>query len=239
MSLKIEKAVLLAAGFGTRLRPLTLTTPKPLISLNGETLIDHQLKYLAAVGIGEVAINLHHLGDKIREHVGDGKRFGLCIHYSVETPKILGTGGGIKKASELLGYAPFIALNSDALLMVDIERLVAHYEKSGANSTMVLKKLSVSEKYIPVNISDDGFVTDFGSGRHFYTGLQIIGPRVLETLPKAGTQSCLIKDGYEKLLARGGKVGAFIYDGYFSDLGTFEELEKTRRDISKGIIRFS
>ena len=97
MTTAIDQAMLLAAGLGTRLRPLTLTTPKPLLPLDGCTLIDHQLRYLASAGIGRVAINLHHLGEKIRAHAGDGSRYGLSIHYS-EEPEILGTGGGVKRA---------------------------------------------------------------------------------------------------------------------------------------------
>lgn len=228
----IRKAMLLAAGLGTRLRPLTLTTPKPLLPLDGALLIDHQLRYLKQAGITEVMINLHHLGVKIQEHVGDGAAFGLRVRYS-EEPEILGTGGGIKRAGTFFGGEAFVALNADALLDADIAALIGRHLETGAVATMALKEIRRGESYNPVAV-EGGFITGFGSGTHFYTGLQVLGPEMLAALPPAGEVSCLIMDGYEKLLRSGKRVAAFIHQGYFNDLGTPERYDAARRDIASG-----
>lgn len=232
MNKKIDKAVLLAAGFGTRLRPLTLTIPKPLLPLDGTVLVDHQLRYLASSGIKEVAINLHYLGEKIKKHVGDGSRFNLKIHYS-EEPKILGTGGGIKKASLQFGKENFVVLNSDTLIDVDIKKLIEHHIQSDSAATMVIKELGPGDNYNTITIDENGFITKFGTGKYFYAGLQILGPEMLGTLPSAGIESCLINDGYMKLLKNGTRVASYIHKGYFNDLGTFERYEKAKDDIAQ------
>src|SRR5262245_7059025 len=108
------KAMILAAGLGTRLRPLTHSTPKALLLVNGRPLIYYSLKLLEKHGIREAVINLHYLGDLIQKELGDGSKFGLRIHYSWE-PQILGTGGGIKKASTFLEQESFLVVNSDVL----------------------------------------------------------------------------------------------------------------------------
>ena len=107
------RAMILAAGRGERLRPLTDTTPKPLLEVGGRPLIEHHLDKLAAAGFKEVIINLSHLGDQIRDTLGDGSGRGLKIHYSPEPPGALGTGGGIRQALPLLGEAPFAIINGD------------------------------------------------------------------------------------------------------------------------------
>jgi len=228
----IQSAMLLSAGLGTRLRPLTLTTPKPLLPLDGCLLIDHQLAYLAGGGVNKVAINLHHLGNMIRDHVGDGKESGLEILYS-EEDEILGTGGGIKQAARFFGRSPFITLNADALLSCDIEKLAAAHEASGCDVTMVLKAIPEGADYTPVAVQDDR-VTGFGDGSHFFTGLSVLGPAIFDALPPSGKSACLVRDGFQVMLERKGNIGAFIYDGYFNDLGTPERYEAAKRDIEEG-----
>ncbi|MBT3182822.1 MAG: nucleotidyltransferase family protein [Deltaproteobacteria bacterium] len=229
----IKKAILLAAGFGTRLRPLTLTTPKPLLPLDGELLIDHQLHYLKKYGITEVAINLHHLGDMIREHVGDGSKYGITIHYSIEQ-KILGTGGGVKKAGSFFKEEPLLALNSDALIETDLSDLVDYHTRNNFSATMVLKKLPPDSNYTPIDVSDDKTIKGFEKGEYHYTGLQIVGPELLNEFPPAGIEACLIQDGYKKLIEKGARVGAYLYDDYWNDLGTPESYDQAKSDISNG-----
>ena len=231
-----KKAVLLAAGLGTRLRPLTYTTPKPLLPLDGTPIIDHQLRYLASQGILEVVINLHHLGDKIRQHVGDGSRFGLKVGYS-EEPTILGTGGGIKKASMNFNRKTFVALNSDTLIDADLGAIMEFHLGSKAQATMVLRRLIDSDDYTPVALNDDGFVAGFGKGQHFFAGLQIVGHEILDMLPPTGQPACIIEHGYRPLLNQGGKVAAYIHRSYFNDIGTVERYERAKSDVELGVFR--
>lgn len=229
--MKIKKAMLLAAGLGTRLRPITYTTPKPLLPLNDHCLIDYTLGYLAKAGVERVMINLHHLGEQIRKHVGDGLKYELEVYYSEES-KILGTGGGIKNCEKFFEGQPSIILNADALLKVDVASLVRRHFNSGAEATMVLKVLSGSDDYQPVTTDENGWVTGFNKGgKHFYVGLQILTQKFLDVLPPAGTESCLIEDGYKPFIAQGGKVISLVYDGYFNDVGTPERYEQAIRDI--------
>lgn len=224
----INSAILLAAGLGTRLRPLTNKVPKALLPLGHELLIDHQLKYLAKNGIEEVVINLHHLGEMIRKHCGRGERYGLHIFYS-EEPKILGTGGGIKKAAMVLGVKTCVVLNCDAVLDVDVRALVAHHTKNGTDSTMVLVKKKTSDEFTPISVDESGHLSEFGKGNYVYTGLQIIGPKLLRALPPAGDESCLINDGYKKIISSGVHVGTYIHKGYWNDLGTFPRYETEKK----------
>jgi MurNAc alpha-1-phosphate uridylyltransferase len=104
--------MILAAGRGERLRPLTDSTPKPMLPVAGRPLLEHQIAWLRAAGVRQIVINLHHLGEQIEQHLGDGSRFGVEIRYSRETT-LLETGGGIVKALPLLGGEPFLLLNGD------------------------------------------------------------------------------------------------------------------------------
>lgn len=116
------KAMILAAGKGTRMLPLTIQTPKPLLKVAGQPLITHHLRALAAAGIHEVVINLHHLGEQIVSEIGDGSRFGLSVHYSVED-ELLETGGGIVKALPLLGSEPFLVISADLFTLFPLNKL--------------------------------------------------------------------------------------------------------------------
>jgi MurNAc alpha-1-phosphate uridylyltransferase len=107
------RAMILAAGRGERLRPLTDTLPKPLVKVRGKPLIEHHIQALAAAGFREIVINQGHLGDLLREKIGDGGRWDISIHWSDEQPTALETGGGIHRALPLLGSAPFLVVNGD------------------------------------------------------------------------------------------------------------------------------
>jgi MurNAc alpha-1-phosphate uridylyltransferase len=117
------KAMILAAGRGERMRPLTDTTPKPLLPVGNTTLIEHVLHEVKKAGVTEVIINVHYLGNQIMQHCGDGSRYGLTIHYSIEET-LLDTGGGIFNALPLLGHAPFLLLSADIWTDFPLSELV-------------------------------------------------------------------------------------------------------------------
>ncbi len=114
------KAMILAAGRGERMRPLTDHTPKPLLPVAGKPLIEYHLERLKAAGYEEIVINLHHLGEQIRAQLGDGGRFDLSIRYAIESPLLLETGGGIHQALPLLGDGPFLVINGDIWTECDL-----------------------------------------------------------------------------------------------------------------------
>ena len=227
--MKIERAMILAAGFGTRLRPLTNTTPKPLIEIGSEPIIVRNLRLLKKAGVKEVCINLHHLGAKIKKYLGDGKKLGLKIVYSNEN-KILGTGGGIKKAEAFLKQNPFFVINADVLIDIGLKKVAAMHFAKKAAATMVLRKLKRKEDYATISTDKKGFVKCFGDGGFMFTGVQILDPVIFKYLKKP---SCLIKDGYKRMLNDGLLIAFFPHRGYWNDVGTFDRLEAARRDIKK------
>jgi NDP-sugar pyrophosphorylase family protein len=231
--MKTKDAFLLAAGFGVRLKPITITTPKPLLTLGRGLLIDHQLMYLKKNGIKDVVINLHHLGDKIKSHVGDGARFGLAVRYS-EEPEILGTGGGMAKAAKIIDRTPFIALNCDAIMVQDFTPVIRRHVEKEASATMVIRKAPPGEDFTGIDIDRDGNITAIGRGGYVFTGLQIIDQGMLDALPPSGP-SCIVADGYKKLLKDGLHISSYIYDGYWNDIGTKERYEKVLKDIETGV----
>ena len=234
---KITKAMVLAAGFGTRLRPLTYETPKALLPLQESRLIDYPLELLEQGGITRVVINLHHLGDQIRDYIGNGSRYGLKVAFSIEEPNILGTGGGIRNVQEFMEDDPFVVINGDTLIKANLKELINRHNESGAAATMALMKIREGDGYQPVAIDGGGFVTGFGKGENFYVGLQIVTKEFLDTLPPAGKESCLVEDGYKPFIKGGGKVAAYIYEGYFNDVGTPERYEKAQGDCLSGVCK--
>jgi len=117
------KAMILAAGRGQRMMPLTANTPKPLIKTKGIPLIEHSINALKNAGVNDIVINISYLGDMIKKYLGDGKKLGVTISYSDESSGALETAGGIIKALPLLGDSPFIVINSDVLCDYDISKL--------------------------------------------------------------------------------------------------------------------
>lgn len=221
------RAMILAAGLGTRLRPLTLKTPKPLLKVKGRALIDYNLKLLKKAGFKEVVINLHHLGGQIKEHVGNGSKFGLSVSYSNE-PKILGTGGGIKKAQKFFKGRSFVVINADTLIQADLKKLVKYHLAKKAAATMVVRRLKKGEPYARLDIVKSGRLVRFGKGKYMYTGVQVLDPVIFKFLKKP---SCLIESGYKQLLAKGLPVYTFPYKGYWNDVGTVERLREANEEL--------
>ena len=121
----MTRAMLLSAGLGTRMRPLTDHLPKPLIPIAGTTLIEHNIHQLKLNGITEIVINLGYLGDMIKAHLGNGHRYGVTIEYSEESAdNLLGSGGGVKQALPLLGEAPFVLVSADIWWTMSIQSVV-------------------------------------------------------------------------------------------------------------------
>lgn len=213
---KIKHAMILAAGLGTRLRPLTYKTPKPLLPIKGMPIIDYNLRLLKKAGIKNVVINLHHLGGQIKKHVGSGKKYGLKIRYSNE-PKILGTGGGIKKAEKYLKSSPFIVINGDVLVGINLKKIIAKYFKKRVAALMVVRRLKRGENYARLEIARGGRLKNFGRGSYMFTGVQVFDPIIFRFLKKP---SCLIESGYKRLLAANLPVYTYIHKGYWNDIGS-------------------
>ena len=242
------RAMILAAGLGTRLRPLSNSVPKPLLPVAGRPLIVWNLLLLRRHGITEVIINLHHLGHLIEKELGDGSRFGMHLAYSRE-PAILGTGGGIKQAEAFFGGAPFLVLNGDTLLEVDLEDLSGFHAGHGALATLVVRDDPEVDRWGAVEVDEQqGVISITGRGRKpvdrtarvrrfMFAGVHVMDPRLLATVP-LGRASSII-DAYVESIKRGDRVLGYRMEGYWSDVGTPESYARVQRDAERGLINLA
>lgn len=239
------KAIILAAGFGTRLRPLTNNTPKPLLPVGDRPLIQYNLMLLKKYGITEVAINLHYHADKIRDALKDGREMGMQILYS-EEPEILGTGGGIKKVSRFLSDGAFLAINGDILVDINLDKLVEFHRLKKAVATMVLREDPDVETYGKIELDSKSRIRRFlgqpaWQGEkltpYMFTGVHILEPQILEYIPARGFSP--VTDAYLAMLKKDERLFGYLMKGYWRDLGTPESYQQARAEIGKGSVRLS
>ena len=239
------KAMILAAGFGKRLRPLTDTTPKPLLPVGGKPLIEWNLLLLRRHGITEVTINLHHLGDQIEKALGDGSRLDMSVSYSRERT-ILGTGGGLKQAEPYFAGESFLVLNGDTLLDVDLSALVDSHLQHRALATMVLRDDPEVESWGPVEVNEDeqviringkGLTTARSIRKLMFAGVHVMHARLLRYVPE-GVESSII-DAYLAAISDREVILGYRMEGYLSDVGTLSRYEQAERDIRAGRLNTS
>ncbi len=217
------RAMILAAGLGTRLRPLTHEIPKPVVPVLGRPLCGYAMEFLHAHGATEFLLNLHHGPEAVRKRVDDWAGGRFPVSYSFE-PEILGTGGGIEKAREFLGGGTFLAANSDAIARFPLREAISRHRETRALATLVLFP-DPSKRYTPVRAREDGTVAGFGEAapagafEGFFTGYQVVEPELLDHIPRGGP-SCIVRETYSPLIARGAPIFAFLSAGSFLDFGT-------------------
>ncbi len=217
--------MLLAAGLGERLRPLTDKTPKPLIQVAGKPLIEHHLNRLKSAGFEEIIINLSHLGHMIKEQLGNGQKFGLQIEYSLEGNEPLETAGGIIHALPLLGDQPFLVINGD--IWCD-HSLSFHKLSEDKQAHLVLIDNPAH------NLKGD-FVYEYGkiynTGKSFLTfsGIGIYAPRLFKNY-SAGKRELapILHSAIDNK-----RVSAEYFTGKWFDIGTVERLEQAEHYVSK------
>ena len=230
------KAMILAAGFGTRLFPLTIDRTKPAIPFLGKPLVGYVAEYVAKHGFHEVIVNLHHQPDSVRSALGDGSRFGVHIEYTLEEPDILGTAGALDNARHLLEDEAFLIVNGKIISDIDIAAAVETHKRSDALATMVLKPNVKREKFTIVETAD-GRVTRFGEmakplteeeirdTEHeintplMFTGIHILDPRVFEYI-RQGVYSDIVPHVYRPALEKGEKIAAHVTEGNWYELST-------------------
>ena len=237
--------MILAAGLGTRLRPMTQTIPKPLLPVAGTPLIVWNLLLLKRHGFQDVVINLHHLGPLIQQALGDGSRYGMRIIYSHE-PVILGTGGGIKQAEQHFSGEPVLVLNGDTLFELDLDALCSFHKRREAAATLVLRKDAEAEQWGLVEMDADQRILRI-TGRgvaplqpaqpRMFAGIHILHPRLLRSVPK-GVVSTII-DPYVAAIQRGEMILGYDFEGYWSDVGTPERYAQVEHDAAAGLISVS
>ncbi|WP_255247236.1 nucleotidyltransferase family protein [Sphingopyxis sp. GW247-27LB] len=225
MSAKIDSAMVMAAGLGKRMRPLTATRPKPLVRVAGKALIDHSLDRIAAAGVGHVVVNVHYLADALEAHLAAQKRpFSIAI--SDERGQLLETGGGMVKALPLLTGDPILIVNSDNIWTDGPEDSIRHLARHWDGARMDALLLLVRQ----ASASGHGGKGDFhmdGAGRltrrkagriapFVYTGIQLISPRLLEGAPEGPFSTNIL---WDRAIAAGRLYGV-SHMGQWFDVGT-------------------
>jgi NDP-sugar pyrophosphorylase family protein len=225
------KAMILAAGFGTRLFPLTIDRTKPAIPFLGKPLVGYVAEYVAKFGFRDIVVNLHHQPDSVQKALGDGSRFGVNINYTLEEPGILGTAGALDNARHLLEDETFLIINGKIITDIDIAKAIETHKSSGALATMVLKPNSGRERFTIVETDGDR-ITGFGDfpesiadpngeSPHplMFTGIHILEPEVFEYIPR-GVYSDIVPTFYRPAIAAGKKIVAHVTDGKWFELST-------------------
>jgi NDP-sugar pyrophosphorylase family protein len=233
--------MLLAAGLGTRMRPLTRLLAKPALPVLNRPLVQWTLALLARHGVREVVVNLHHLPQSVRRAVGDGRALGLRIRYSSE-PELLGTGGGPRQARRWLGDEPALIVNGDALFDLDLGALAARHRASGARATLALRRNPDPRRYHPVVTRGERIVWLPGvPGRRLrgrvslFTGVQVMDPALLERLRPGPSDS--VRDLYAPLVEAGEALRGVRVRGAWYDLGTPATYLASQRAVLAGGFR--
>jgi NDP-sugar pyrophosphorylase family protein len=216
--------MILAAGLGTRMRPLTLDRAKPVLPVLNRPLLHWTLEMLAAHGVGEAMINLHYLPRTVRAAVGDGRAFGIEVSYSYER-EILGTGGGPRKVRRWIGDEPLLLLNGDVVFDFDLTALRRRHERSGAPATLALIPNPDPRHYSPVITGPGGDVRSLaGLPRpargtvSMFTGVHILDPALLDRLPRGPSDT--VRHLYAPLIAEGRPPLGMRMRGPWYDLGS-------------------
>lgn len=230
-------ALVLTAGLATRLRPLSFVRAKAALPVGGEPLARRILRYLAAAGVTDAVLNLHHLPHTLTSLVGDGSELGMRVCYSWEVP-VLGSAGGPKRAASILGESPFLIVNGDTLTNAPIEEIVSVHRRSGALVTLAVVPNTQPDKYSGLAVAADGQVTGLvgrGSTRpsHHFIGIQVAEAEAFASVP-AETPYESIGALYPSLIAaRPGSVRAYLAEAEFFDIGTPADYLDTSQLISR------
>jgi len=213
------KALILAAGRGERLRPLTDHAPKPLLEAGGRPLIEHTIIALARAGFTGLVVNLAHLGGQIQSCLGDGSRLGVAIAYSHEGEEALETGGGIHHALPLLGEGPFLVVNGDLATDYPFARLHARPE---GLAHLVLVENPAHHPRGDFALQGDGTLSATGEPRHTFSGIGVYRPELFAACqPGKFPLAPLLREAMPK-----GLVSGELYQGFWMDIGTLGRLQE-------------
>jgi NDP-sugar pyrophosphorylase family protein len=226
------KAVIIAGGLGTRLRPLTYNVPKPIVPVANRPFILHQIELLKQHGIKEIILSLHYLMGEIKAALGDGRKYGVKLYYSHETHP-LGTAGAVKNAEKYFDNDPLLIFNGDILTDINLTQVIAFHKKNKARATLTLTRVADPTAYGLIITDKHGIVKSFvekpsweqvanfakiGSADTINAGIYIIDPKVFRSVP-AETEYSFERQLFPGLLAKGELVCGYVSDRYWIDIG--------------------
>ncbi len=243
------RAMILAAGYGTRLGELTQLRPKPMLPICGAPLVRWAVSWLRAQGVREIVINLHHLGEQIAAELGDGSALGVAIAYSHEEGLILGTGGGLRKAKPLLDDGqdtPIIVVNGKILVDLELGPVLAAHRARKAEATMVLRR--DAEGIWGGSLASDPesgtLVTFLGETRPgaapgpamMFTGIHVIQPSFIDRVPAEGEQ-CIVRTAYRQLFHEPRGIDVHEHGGYWWEHSTVERYLQGIANVLEGRVK--
>src|SRR5215203_2216399 len=240
---RIMKAMVLAAGKGTRLFPLTHEIPKPLAPVAGVPLIEHLFKLLGSHGISELYVNVHYLADAFLEAYGKEAHInGTTVRFSLEE-ELIGTAGGVKRLAENFEDT-FLVVMGDALTDADMRRLVAFHKETGALATIALRRVDDPSQYGVVKLDDAGNIVAFQEkpgpkeaiSTLANTGIYVLEPKVLDYIPK-NTFFDFARDVFPRLLEANERFVGYEGDFYWSDVGTLQAYRQAQYDVLSGRVK--
>ena len=225
------KAMILAAGLGSRLRPLTDVCPKPLVPVANRPVIASTIAYLKGYGIQSIVVNTHHHARQMSAFFRSGIAPGVSVELRHE-PSILGTGGGLRNVAGFWGEETLLAVNADILTDVDLRKALAFHRASEATVTLVLHPCPPFDQVL---LDEAGRVREIGSrarpGRLAFTGIHFLEPGVRDWIPSEGYAD--IVSSYRRMIAAGERIAGWVTDrAYWRDIGTFESYLQANREQS-------
>lgn len=227
------KAMILAAGLGNRMRPLTDHTPKPLLCANGKPLIEYHLENLQRAGIRDVIINLAYLGEKIRTHLGNGERWNLHLHYSQE-PEPLETGGAILKALELLGAETFLLINGDVWCNLEFSEFIARALAATQQGHLLLVPNPEFHPHGDFALDDSGLLLEDPQKNHprrfTFAGISLLKPELVSNYPNKREKFPLVETFRHAIAQQ--QLSGQVHSGYWSDVGTPTRLQELDHYLS-------
>ncbi|MBI5701097.1 NDP-sugar synthase [Candidatus Saganbacteria bacterium] len=237
------KAVIIAGGLGTRLRPLTYNTPKPIVPVANRAFVIHQIEHLKRHGVSEIILNLHYLPDAIKQVLGDGSQFGVKLFYSIESDP-LGTAGAVKNAEEYFGSDLLIVFNGDVLTDLNISKMVDFHRQKKAKATIALTPVEDPTAYGLVLTGEDSRVKEFlekpnwerleGIAKfEINAGTYVIDPKVFKDVPK-NTRYMFEHDLFPKLLMDRERVFGYSSASFWLDIGNIAKYKHAHEAILRG-----
>jgi mannose-1-phosphate guanylyltransferase len=232
-------AVILVGGLGTRLRPLTLSAPKPMLPTAGVPFLTHLISRIRDAGVSHVVLGTSYRAEVFEKHFGDGAELGVELEYVVET-EALGTGGGIRNVADVLRGDTVLVFNGDNLIGVDLKAFLATHDETGADVTLCLQRVPDPRAFGCVPTDADGRVTAFLEkdpnpvSDQINAGLYAFRRSIIDTIP-TGRAVSVERETFPSLLASGAKVVGHLNDGYWRDFGTPADFVAGSADLVRGI----
>jgi NDP-sugar pyrophosphorylase family protein len=236
------KGMILAAGYGIRLKPDTDSTPKPLFKIGKTTMLKNAIGYLLHYGIREIAVNLYHLSQMVKKELESISEEKVQLHV-IEENEMMGTAGGIMGARPFLAGSEFVVINSDVLIDLNLKAAIQYHREKKALATLVLRANPNPAKIGTLRVTADGRVTRFLGSRspHYkantvteslkmFTGVHLFSPDIFSHIPE-GRPADISGEVYPRLIESGAAVFGFDYYGYWSDIGTPEAYKEAQMDV--------